>query len=92
MNAKKSEDGKSLVLQVVNPDGQPCPSQVEIRGFAPSRPVATIEQMAGPLEARNTAQETERIRPVRSEWKHGLESGKASYTFPPHSITILRLE
>ena len=91
-NAKRSEDGKTLVVQVVNWGDAPRPVQLEVSGFSPSSPTATVEQLAGPLDASNTADVPDRIRPTRSDWRHRMEGGRASYTFPPRSFTVLRLE
>ena len=92
INAKRSEDGKTLVLQAVNWDDQPRPTRIAIGGFTPSKPSATVETLAGALEAANTAAEPDRIKPGRSEWTHDLAGGKATYSFPPRSITMIRLE
>jgi hypothetical protein len=92
INAKRSEDGKTLVLQAVNWDDSPRPTRIEIEGFTASKPSATVESLSGPLEAGNTASEPDRIKPVRSEWKHEMAAGKATYSFPPRSITTIRLE
>ena len=92
VNAKRSDDGKTLVLQVVNWDDAPRPTRLELGGFRPSRPTATVETLAGPMEAANTADEPDRIKPIRSEWAHAMQAGRASYTFAPRSITLIRLE
>jgi hypothetical protein len=63
-----------------------------VEGFSPSRPSATVEQLAGPPEGANTADQPDRIRPRRFEWMHEMEGGKSNYSFPPRSITIIRLE
>ena len=52
---------------------------------------AAVEELAGPPDAANTAGEPDRIPPERSEWWH-QKDGAASYTFPPHSFTIIRFE
>ena len=92
INVKRSDDGKTLVLQAVNWDDAPRPTRLAIEGFTPSRPSATVETLEGPSEAANTAAEPDRIKPHRSEWTHDLAGGKATYTFPPRSITMIRLE
>jgi hypothetical protein len=92
VNVKRSEDGKTLVLQVVNTDDQPRTTRFEIAGFQPSRPTASVEQMTGPLGAVNTADESDRIIPKRSEWRHEIQAGRANYSFPPRSITFLKLD
>jgi hypothetical protein len=90
VNAKRSEDGKTLVVQVVNWGDELRPTRIEFTGFKPTNPSATIEQMAGPLDAANTAEEPDRIRPRRSEWKHEIRGNQARYSFPPRSITFLQ--
>jgi hypothetical protein len=92
VNAKRSDDGKILALQVVNVDDIPRPTRISVEGFNSTNPSATVEELAGPLEAVNTADQPERISPRRFEWKHELAGGKTTYTFPPRSITIIRLE
>jgi hypothetical protein len=91
-NAKRSEDGKSLVVQVVNwgPDSRPV--GIELQGFTPTGPSARVEQLAGPLDASNTAEDPDRIKPARSEWRHGMDRGRATFTFAPRSFTVLRFE
>ena len=91
-NAKRSDDGRTLVLQVVNPGDAPRPVTVELTGFAPARPAAAVEQLAAPLEARNTADAPDRVVPTRTEWRPGWAAGRASYTFPPRSVTLIRLD
>ncbi|OWK36562.1 family 16 glycoside hydrolase [Fimbriiglobus ruber] len=88
----RSEDGKRVVLQVVNLDAKPKPARIQFDGFTPSQPAAKVEELAGPLDARNTAASPDRIRPRQVEWPHRLAEGVASYTFPPHSFTVIRFE
>jgi len=92
VNVKRDESGKTLVLQVVNWDDVARPTRIELTGFSPSKPMAVVEQLSGPLDAVNSADEPGRIRPQKFEWRHGIEGGKATYPFPPYSITILRFE
>jgi hypothetical protein len=93
VNAKRGEDGKALVLQVIHRGDEPGPTRISVGGFSPSRTSATVEQLAGPLEGANTAAEPDRIRPRRSEWVHEMGGGgESTYSFPPRSIAIIRLE
>ncbi len=85
--ATRSADGATLVVQVANAGGQPQPCRIELEGFTPTKPAAKFEELTGPLDARNTADEPARIKPRAGEWRHG-----ASYTFAPHSFTTLRFE
>src|SRR5262249_44315132 len=42
--AARSEDGKKLVLRVVNASAQPRPARLEIKGFTPSKASASVEE------------------------------------------------
>jgi hypothetical protein len=44
------------------------------------------------LAAKNTAAEPHAIVPQSRPWTHALQDGVTSYTFPPHSVTVLRFE
>ena len=92
VNAKRSDDGRTLVLQVVNWDDAPRPTRIEVSGFTPAQPVATVEQLAGPLEASNTAADPTRIAPTRSEHRHAWDAGRTTFTFAARSITLLRFD
>jgi hypothetical protein len=92
VNAKRSEDGKTLVLQVVNWDDQPRATRLKIGGFTPTNPLAIVEALAGQPEAANTARETDRIVPKRSLWRHEIKDAQATYSFAPHSITFIHLD
>src|SRR5882672_1608819 len=54
VTATRSDDGKQLVLQVVNLDGQERVVQLRIDGFTPVAEVAEVTELAGALDARNT--------------------------------------
>jgi hypothetical protein len=90
--AMRSGDGATLVLRVANLGAEPRPCRITLEGFTPSKPAAALEELAGPLDATNTAQDPARIAPRRGEWPHAAEDGAPRYTFPPHSFTILRFE
>jgi alpha-L-arabinofuranosidase len=92
VNAKRSIDGKTLVLEVVNPSQMPIRATIRISGFAPSKPEARVTELAGPLDAANTAGSVGTIVPRVSQWKHGMIDGDAEYIYAPYSVTVLRLE
>lgn len=92
VNAKRSADGKTLVLQVVNVSEQPVRAMLQLNGFSPSKAEAQVEELAGPLQATNTASAPERIKPSTRTWEHGLRNGKSSFTFAPCSFTVIRFE
>ncbi len=93
VTATRSEDGKTLVLQVVNPESKPVTLPVRLNGFKPSKSTAVVEELAGPLDAANTRQNPKAIVPRKSEWEHEAKEGTtAAYTFSPFSFTLLRFE
>jgi hypothetical protein len=91
-NAKRSEDGKALVLQVVNPSDKAMMAQVRLAGFVPRQPHAQVTELSGPPDAVNNADKTDAVVPKESGWEHGIKEGTASHTFPPHSFTVIRFE
>lgn len=92
VTVKRSEDGKTLVMQVVNAGEQPRNVSLNLDGFTPSRPTARVEELCGSLHARNTALWPNRIVTRETRWSHGLTNGKTSYVFPPHSFTVVVFE
>jgi hypothetical protein len=90
--AQRSEDGKTLVLTVVNPGGQPAAVEIRASGFAAGEPIAHVTELAGALEAVNTAERPSAVVPVQRDWRHAMEKGATHYTFPAHSFTVIRFE
>jgi hypothetical protein len=89
VTASRSEDGKELVLAVVNLDSQARRSEIRVDGFAAVKDVAEVMELAGPLDARNTAGERERIVPKRIEWRHEMKDGAVKYEFAGQSFTVI---
>jgi hypothetical protein len=92
VNAKRSQNGKALLVQVVNPGPAPVVGQLHLGGFVPRRPLAQVTQLSAPLDAVNTAGEPCAWIPKHSFWRHGASEGNSSQTFPPHSFTLLRFQ
>jgi hypothetical protein len=92
VNAKRSEDGKTLVLQVVNATEQSLPATLQVHAYVPAQPMAQVEELVGPLQAANTAVASARIKPYAFAWEHGLGHGKTTFTFAPNSVTVIRFE
>ena len=92
VSAKTSQDGKTLVLQVVNMGNDPTTATLILNGFTPRKRTATVEVLAGPLNARNTTDNPERIKPNRTEWEHGLKEGQATFGFLANSFTVIRFD
>jgi alpha-L-arabinofuranosidase len=88
--ATKSEDGKTLVLEIVNATGKPVTLPLKILGFVLGKPVAKMTRLEGELNARNTPGNPHAIKPTTTEWKHGLQRGETSVTCPRYSFTVIR--
>ncbi len=54
--------------------------------------VAMGQGPGDPVIAVDAGRVLHRISPYLSEWRHAMERGRASYTFPPRSFTVLRFE
>ena len=92
VSVKRSEDGKTLVLQVVNFSDQPGTTKLYLADFKARKSTANVETLAAPLDARNTATEPARVKPSVTSWQHGLKAGQATYQFPARSFTVMRFE
>jgi hypothetical protein len=89
VTAVRSEDGKTLVLRVVNIAADARPARIQLDGFAPAQSAAEITELAAPLDAMNTANDSTHVKPAPKQWTHNLKQGAAKYTFPPHSFTVM---
>jgi hypothetical protein len=92
VNAKRSTDGKTLLLQVVNPGEKAAEAQIQLTGFAPRKAVAQVTELSGALNDRNTAVNPDTCVPKHTPWSHGIKEGTTTRTFPPHSFTLVRFE
>jgi hypothetical protein len=72
--ATRSDDAKTLVLQVVNTQDRAVPSSVRIPGFSPGKAIAKVTTLSGPLDATNTS-DKQAVKPETSDWKHGFKDG-----------------
>jgi alpha-L-arabinofuranosidase len=91
VTATRSEDGKTLVLQVVNlKDAQAV--QLDLGGFVPAKSTAHVTELAGPPDAVNTVDKPANIVPKEGDWVIERSGGKILRELPAHSFTILRFE
>jgi hypothetical protein len=92
VSAKRSDDGKTLVLQVVNPTAGVLAAQIDVTGFIPRKTTVQVTELSGPLNARNTAEQPNAIVPRQRQWRYSPEKGETRYAFPGNSVTVLRFE
>ena len=91
-SAKRSEDGKSLVLNVVNLSEKVAPTSIILRGFSPARPMADLEELSASLSAKNSAEMTDQIHTIRRDWRPAFKNGETEYDFRPYSFTVIRIK
>jgi hypothetical protein len=91
-SAKRDAESKVVVMQVVNTGDRSMPATIRLDGYVPSRSAAGVEELAAPLNVVNTAAVPDRIKPARFDWRPAFKDGKARYTFPPHSFTVIRFQ
>jgi alpha-N-arabinofuranosidase len=92
VSATLSRDGRTLVLQAVNPTDRAVPAEVRLSGYAPGKTEARVTELSGELEATNSAARPGAVVPRDRQWSHGLKDGRASYSFPPRSVTVITWE
>jgi hypothetical protein len=90
VTATRSDDGQTLVLFVVNLDEKPRLARFDFEGFRLSGRNVEIEELAGPLDAVNTADAPARIKPRSVPVKFDKAAGLTSHTLAPHSFTVVR--
>jgi alpha-L-arabinofuranosidase len=80
------------VLRVVNSQDREVTAQLHLTGFTPAKPLLQITGLSGPLGAVNTADHPRACVPQESRATHGLIDNTFRQPFPPHSLTVIRLE
>lgn len=92
VTARMSRDATTLTLQVVNLDARHIETRIRLVSFTPENPVAWVTQIAGAIDDVNTPEDPEKVVPWERRWRHAIENGQITYTFPPHSFSLLRFE
>jgi alpha-L-arabinofuranosidase len=75
----------------VNSGDRPVAARISLNRFTPSKPSAIVEELTAALDATNTAENPERIKAIRKEWRHHFANGSTTFTFQPHSFTVIKL-
>ncbi len=92
VTATRSDDGKKLVIQVVNLAAQAQPCSIVLDGFQPVQRSASVEELAGTLEMNNTAEHPRQIEPASTGWQFEVKDRAISRSFAPHSFTVIRFD
>ena len=87
--ATRSEDGKTLVLSIVNIAATPVTATVTTAGFNRPNAPAQVWTLTGNLDAVNPPDGPETVRSRQRTL--ALTGAPFDYTFQPYSYTVLRL-
>jgi len=91
ITSRKSADGKTVIVQVVNNKGMPVNADVVLKGYAASHNTASVTVLKGyELNDWNTADDPYKIKSVRHNI--AIKNNGCNYTFEPYSFTILKFE
>jgi alpha-L-arabinofuranosidase len=90
VTATRSEDGKTLTVQMVNTGKAALVAHLRLDGFVPRRSTAHATVLAGDWDAINTSEQPGRIKPSESDWRYELNDGTVSRTLPAYSFTVLQ--
>ena len=92
VSSQLSQDGKTLVLEVVNLGEKVASASIRIHGYSPAHPAADVEELSGSLYEANTATMTQQIQPIQKHWQPIFNNDEAKYDFQPRSITVLKFK
>jgi len=90
VSATRSENGHTVVLSVVNLGERVASASIVIHGYSMMHSVASVEELAGPLNAMNPAETPRQNQSIRKQWQPQIAHGAAKYDFQPHSFTVLK--
>lgn len=91
-SAQRSQDGKTLVIKVVNLSGNVKAANLVVHGFASRQAIAKIVDLTGPLDALNTAEDPDQITPDSQQRQIRFTNKRVEYNFPPDSVTVIELK
>ncbi len=94
VTATRSEDGRTVVLSVVNVTANPMDARIQFADYSPRKDTARVVTLTGAPEEINTPAQPQRIVPTEKLWSVTKDAdGKdVLYTFPAHSFTLLTFE
>jgi hypothetical protein len=54
--------------------------------------IARVAELSGRPDEVNTVANARQVALREKEWRRGLADGEGRYSFPAHSVTVVRLE
>jgi alpha-L-arabinofuranosidase len=90
VSATRDLKTQEVILKVVNVGDELLPTQVSLAGLVRIGAKARVITLSGlDRPAQNSVEEPEKIKPVETE--SALTGPEFTYSFPPRSITVLRV-
>lgn len=90
VTATRTEDGKVLVLHVLNTSAAALSTKIDLTGFEGRTSNVQVWELSGPLDARNTPRKPAEYSTMKS--LVALPESNGHYEFKGYSYTILRFE
>jgi hypothetical protein len=91
VTSRLSDDGKELVLQIVNSDDRPLWTRMSFSDFHVSKGPVRVSQISGHLDEQNTELDPVRFVPVTRDWDANPdEQGGVTYLVPAQSFSTIR--
>lgn len=82
-------DGRDIILKVVNTSGTDSATQVKLNGVKRVQPSAEAVTLKGLPDDENSLETPTKVAPIANSL--ALDSPNFVYTFPAHSVTVLRI-
>jgi alpha-N-arabinofuranosidase len=87
--ASRDEESGDTILKVVNPTDEAADIRLELSGARSGDAVCRVIQLSGEPDAENSIEYPKRVAPQESEAT--IRPTDDTRTFPPHSLTVLRI-
>lgn len=88
-SAARDDKSGDIILKVVNPGKEAAASTIQLRGAQRVQPTGQAFVLSGNPADENTFEKPDRVAPKPSTINRILP--EFIHTFPPHSLTVLRL-
>ncbi|HEY1719057.1 MAG TPA: alpha-L-arabinofuranosidase C-terminal domain-containing protein [Verrucomicrobiae bacterium] len=89
-SATRDDKAGEIILKVVNPEANAESTEIKLDGASKIEPEGEAITLAGDLNGVNSMDDPEKISPVESKFENA--AANFTYTFPAHSMTVLRIK
>lgn len=89
-SATRDDQTGEIILKVINPGAEAEAVEIKLAGLARVEPEGSAVTLAGGLNDVNSMDEPGKISPLESKFENAAPNFTCS--FPPHSMTVLRIK